>query len=219
MNKDGSCYLDLIENTIKDIRVFNQTNAIVIKSTVIPGTTKRLNNEYKLISFMPEFLTEANALNDFINLERHFMSCNGYTNTQKIVALFDNLKIAEIIQGDISLCIDPTTLELVKYTRNCYLATRLSFFNEIKQICDAFKVDYNSMVDMVGEDKRIGKHYNSIGDNPGWGLSCLPKDINGLMALQKELGLKSEVLIGAWNKNLEVRKIKDWELMEKAVKK
>ena len=108
-----------------------------------------------------------------------------------------------------------TELEMVKYTKNTYLATRLSFFNEIKQICDKLDVDFNFVKSVAGLDERVGNHYNTVNeDNPGWGGHCLVKDINALIYLEKSLGIDPKVLQAVADKNLEVRKYRDWEKQE-----
>lgn len=230
----GECDTSLIENMVRDIRAREgrgQTE-IVIKSTVPPGTTKRLNEKYSShnggLFFNPEFLTEANAYNDFVDLQyqiigspteerSHFLS-KLYTDGLNSVRKDSRLPV--ILGGRQIIQCDSTMAEMVKLTRNCYLATRLSFFNEIKEICDSLDVNYNEMRPLVGLDSRVGWHYNQVSDeNPGWGLSCLPKDINDLMFEAQVLGVDPKVMRAAWEKNLEVRKFRDWEQMEKAVKK
>lgn len=232
MMKDGRSYTDIVKSTIKEIRGFREDNLIVIKSTVPPGTTKEMNKEYGRVCFNPEFLTEANALNDFINIsyqiigipepkDKYYENCV-LTNfsVAELESLFKNAYECHLLKCEKIYIIDSTMAEMVKYTRNCYLATRLSFFNEIKQICDKLNIDYNDMIWFAGLDERIGNHYNKIDPlNPGWGLSCLPKDLNALKFLAKELDINPKVLNAVWEKNLEVRKFRDWEKMEKAVKK
>lgn len=215
----GECYLGYIEETIKEIRKTNKKSAIVIKSTVIPGTTERLCKEYGSIFFNPEFLTEADFYNDFISQDYQLLGRSSPLEVYKDVWLFlKDFLITFGHNGDRVLISNPTTMEAVKYTRNCYLATRLSFFNEIKQICDKLEIDYDAVKYYAGLDGRVGTHYNRVEEkNPGWGLSCLPKDLNAFKHLAQQLEVKPMVLQAVWDKNLEVRKVRDWEEMEKAV--
>lgn len=225
MNEEtGECYTGIVESVIKEVRSVNQESWICVKSTVPPGTTQKLNDIYKRVCFNPEFLTEKHAWSDFINLEYQII---GYPELMPgiwdslecpLEDLFHDCYEQGILACSATLDMSSTQAEMVKYTRNSYLATRLSFFNEIKQICDQLDVDYRQMKYFAGLDKRVGNHYNEVREtDPGWGLSCLPKDLNALKFLAKSKGVNPLMLEAAWQKNLEVRKDKDWEKMEKAI--
>jgi UDPglucose 6-dehydrogenase len=222
MNKEtGQCFTGIVEEVAKKIANHNKHGAdIVIKSTVPPGTTKRLNDKYGRVFFNPEFLTEADAYEDFVSLPYQIVGNPGRSRSTLLATLYQNAAKQGVIEGGkMMLDTDSTVAEMVKLTRNCYLATRLSFFNEIKQLCDKLEVNYDDMRALAGMDERIGTHYNRVSDdNPGWGLSCLPKDLNDLMFVAKDLGVDPKVMKAVWEKNLEVRKHRDWEEMEKAVK-
>lgn len=221
--ESGECNVSIVESVVREIASASPYAEIVIKSTVPVGTCERLAQETKSrILFNPEFLTEANAFEDFVNLEYQIF---GFTSTYK--AFLTNLH--DLYEG--SKCfrkikyyhkIGSQEAELVKLTRNCYLAVRLSFFNEIKQFCDKAGVDFYDVVTYAGLDKRVGAHYNKVpgpDGKPGFSKSCLPKDLNNLMFAMESVGVKPKVLLGAWTKNLEVRPEKDWELESKAVTK
>lgn len=217
----GECHTNIVDKVITQIRAKNKDSYIVIKSTVPPGTTERLNFSYDKIAFSPEFLTEADAYNDFVNLPYQII---GYSEESQIddsgFQLIGNIFIDAHRQGVMRSkrihSISARAAEMVKYTRNTYLATRLSFFNEIKQICDKLKISYDQLRYYAGLDGRVGNHYNEVkkGDE-GWGKSCLPKDINALIFKAKELKIKPMVLEAVWEKNLEVipEDKKDWEQM------
>lgn len=228
MDKDtGECRTDLVRNIINTLRSVRSDSEIIIKSTVPPGTTKELNDKYGNIYFNPEFLTEADPFQDFVNLPYQIIGLPSETNPANLLALYRdayNQKLCDDIPmvagGKMILECDSTMAEMVKLTRNCYLATRLSFFNEIKQICDKLNISYDEMREFAGMDDRVGSHYNKVSDeNPGWGLSCLPKDLNDLMFVARSVGVDPMVMKAVWEKNLEVRKDRDWERMEKAVSK
>jgi UDPglucose 6-dehydrogenase len=109
------------------------------------------------------------------------------------------------------------TAESVKYFTNCFLATKVSFANEFKQICDHIEVDYDKVVEYALYDSRIGRtHFSSPGPDgkPGFGGSCFPKDLNALIHFAKQLEVKPTVLESVWQKNLEVRPEKDWEQLQ-----
>ena len=106
---------------------------------------------------------------------------------------------------------------MVKYFTNCFLATKVSFSNEIRQVCEKINVDYDKVVEYGLYDQRIGKtHFSSPGPDGkfGFGGSCFPKDINALISFAESAGMNPAVLKSVWNKNLEVRPEKDWEQLK-----
>ena len=222
MKKDGSCDTSIVENTVMELDNLALTRQcsnriIVIKSTIPPGTTERLNKECKHIQvvFNPEFLTEANSINDFKNQDRIIIGGPRPAST-KVRQLFSKaFPKAHIIKTG------STTAEMVKYMTNTFLATKVSFANEMKLICDELNIDYDKVVEYSIYDERLGKsHWAVPGPDGklGFGGSCFPKDINALIHLAGELRLCTEVLMGAWNTNLRVRPEEDWkELKGRAV--
>lgn len=213
----GAADLSLITHWVNNLTNNARGAAeIVIKSTVPPGSTKNYNNTYGGgIFFNPEFLTEKNALNDFINLPYQIIGSSGHAKPRKTKKLFEDAYKQGLLKCKDIYETDATTAELVKYTRNCYLATRISFFNEINQICENLNISYDDVKNLAGLDERVGNHYNVIDkDEPEFSGHCLPKDINALIYKMKSWGLKPTLLEGAWNKNLEVAKKKTWETME-----
>lgn len=223
VEETGECFTKFVEDAIASLRKYNQDNWICIKSTVPPGTTQKLHEKYKRVCFNPEFLTEANALNDFINLPYQIIGSpelmegimDGIDNP--IFDLYGNCAHEGLlnIRSGAVLEISSTQAEMVKYLRNCYLSTRLSFFNEMKQICDKLDIDYAATAYWAGLDERVGSHYNRVDpQNPGFGGHCLPKDLSALVALSRKLGVDPKVLKAVRDKNDEVRQMRDWESME-----
>ena len=213
MKKDGSCDLSILEQTIAEIDSFKLGNIVVIKSTVIPGTTERLNAEYTNIAivFNPEFLTEANYIDDFKNQNRIIIG-GPRPATTEIKNMF-----RKVFQKTPIVKTGSKTAESVKYFINCFLATKVSFANEFKQICDAAGVDYDKVVEYALYDTRIGAtHLSTPGPDgkKGFGGSCFPKDLNALAYFATMVGIEPSVLNGVWEKNLEVRPERDWELLK-----
>ena len=106
------------------------------------------------------------------------------------------------------------TAEMVKYMTNSFLATKVSFANEMKMICDKLDIDYDKVVEYSTYDERLGKSHWAVpgpDGHYGFGGSCFPKDINALIHLAGQLDLCPDVLLGVWEKNLEVRPEEDWE--------
>jgi len=222
MKKDGSCDTSIVEAVVKDINDMvvsrNVSGRIVaIKSTIPPGTTNRLNKECKNISviFNPEFLTEANFIDDFKNQNRIIIGGErpSTTKLRQVYSLaFPNAKIVKT--GSI-------TAEMVKYMTNTFLATKVSFANEMKLICDELNIDYDKVVEYSTYDERLGKSHWAVpgpDGKMGFGGSCFPKDINALLDLANKLEINIFTLNGAWETNLQVRPEEDWkELKGRAV--
>jgi len=210
MRSTGECDLSIIEGAVKKINDFKLGNIVVIKSTVIPGTTNRLNRECKNIQivFNPEFLTEANYIDDYKNQNRIIIG-GPRPATTEVKNMF-----RKVFQKTPIVKTGAKTAESVKYFINCFLATKVSFANEFKQICEITGVDYDKVVEYALYDNRIGQtHLSTPGPDGrrGFGGSCFPKDLNALMYFAKMNDVIPSVLEGAWEKNLEVRPEKDWE--------
>jgi UDPglucose 6-dehydrogenase len=219
MRKDGSCDLRIVERAILDIDQICSENEYlgkisVIKSTIPPGTTESLNNKVKYIQvvFNPEFLTEANAVDDFKNQTRIIVG-GPRPGSSVVKNVFRKaFKQTPIIKTG------SNTAEMVKYFTNCFLSTKVSFCNEIKQICDPLGIDYDKIVEYALYDNRLGKSHWSVpgpDGSMGFGGHCFPKDLNALMYVARSLGVDPMVMAGVWDKNLEVRTdaARDWEKM------
>ena len=216
MNKDGSCNLDILEGTLKEIN--DQTTIddriVVIKSTIIPGSTDKYNNTYKNIEivFNPEFLTEANAIDDFENQTRILLGGSVKATTklkQLYSAVFRNTP--KIIKTDAK------SAELVKYVTNTFLSTKVSFANEMYKICEALELDYDKIIEMATLDPRLGdSHWGVPGPDGdfGYGGHCFPKDLDAILSLCRDLNINTNVLKATKATNNEVRNNRDWERMK-----
>ena len=215
-NKDGSMNLDIVEQALQDISDVNkyQGNIVLLRSTVTPGTTRKLQDKYPnlRIVFNPEFLTERNAKYDFINQARIIIG--GDEVYSKQVGDLYRLRFGEsqpIIETNWE------TAELIKYMSNCFFTTKISFMNEMYQVAEKCGVDWGVALDGFFRDGRVGhSHMNVPGPDGkfGFGGSCFPKDIQALITFGESLGLNMNTLNGAWNTNLEVRPERDWEKLK-----
>jgi len=212
-NKDGSMNLDIVEQALQDISDVNknQGNIVLLRSTVTPGTTRKLQYKYPnlRIVFNPEFLTEQNAKYDFINQARIIIG--GDEVYSKQVGDLYRLRFGEsqpIIETNWE------TAELIKYMSNCFFTTKISFMNEMYQVAEKCGVDWEVALDGFFRDGRVGhSHMNVPGPDGkfGFGGSCFPKDIQALIHFGESLGLNMSTLKGTWKTNLEVRPERDWE--------
>tara|TARA_B100002019_G_scaffold117681_1_gene101050 strand:+ start:278 stop:1108 length:831 start_codon:yes stop_codon:yes gene_type:complete len=213
MKIDGSCHLDIVEDTLLGLDVIKECKTIVVKSTIPPGTTEKWNKKFNYIQvvFNPEFLTEANSIEDYKNQNRIIIG-GPRPATTKVKRIFAKAfpKVPIIKTG-------PTTAEMVKYFANCFLATKVSFANEMYQICESLDIDYDKVVEYVKYDERIGNtHLNVPGPDGdfGYGGHCFPKDIGALISLAHDLNVRPRMLTATECKNNDVRTNRDWEKQE-----
>jgi len=220
MNRDGSCNIDIVESVVAEINtaaVDDSDCIVVIKSTIPPGTTARLNRKFRNITviFNPEFLTEANFIDDFKNQNRIIIGGTrpATTKLRQIYSLvFPNVPIIKT---------GSKTAEMVKYFTNTFLATKVSFANEMNLICDKLGIDYDKVVEYSIYDERLGKSHWAVpgpDGHYGFGGSCFPKDINALIKVAEKMDIPPNILSAAWDTNTLVRPEQDWkELKGRAV--
>ena len=223
-NEDGSINLDILTDALNDIDgVSEKDNYILIRSTVVPGTTWALQEKFPKLNllFNPEFLTERSANFDFINQGRFIIGSGDSYKSALGSELFS--KLIRDRFGDCVAILETTyeTAEMIKYMNNCFFATKVSFMNEMYQIAEKCKVNWEQAVDGFVADGRIGhSHLNVPGHDGkfGFGGSCFPKDVQALKNFAEDIGVNPSVLAAVWRKNLEVRPEQDWkELKGRAV--
>ena len=218
MKEDGSCDLSNVHNSLYQLNKFSDNikskKIVVIKSTIPVGSTKKFQKKFKSLDifFSPEFLTEANHIKDFENQNRIIIGGRN-KNKYKLINLFSRIfPNTEIIDTDSS------TAEMVKYFANTFLATKVSFANEMFDFCAKLNIDYNKVVDYVLYDKRIGPSHLSVpgADNKrGYSGSCFPKDMASLINQFEEHNVQTYILKASWRRNNEIDRVeKDWEKLK-----
>ena len=212
MNSDGTCNTDIVEGVIKQIDNIGATKGIVVKSTIIPGTTERWNTTYNTnVVFNPEFLTERNAVKDYENQNRIILGGPRPTTTNLKRIFLKVFPKAHIIKTD------STHAEMVKYLTNTFLSVKVSFANEIYQLCNSLEIDYDKVVEYATYDERLGDSHWSVPGHDGdfgFGGHCFPKDLSALIKLSFEMGTTNNVLCATQTTNDELRKNRDWETMK-----
>lgn len=212
-NPDGSMNLSIVHSVFSDIsRVNRRTdNIMLLRSTVVPGSTASIQEKFKGINivFNPEFLTERSAKFDFINQSRIILGGKN-SHTLKVSKLFKQ-RFGETIPV---IRTNFETAEIIKYMTNCYLATKVSFLNDMKRISDNSNVDWDMAIEGFVRDGRVGHTHLSVpgpDGKLGFGGSCFPKDVQAMITYAESIGVDANVLKGAWETNLQVRPEEDWK--------
>jgi UDPglucose 6-dehydrogenase len=208
MKDSGECDISIVEDVVGKIANLDRRKYVVIKSTVTPGTTSELAERHNMvIGFNPEFLTEANAYNDFRYQPLIILGTDdtGLGTVMAQIYYEFNAKVdnvAHVIQRSTK------EAELFKYLANSFLATKVIFANEFKKLCDKVDVDYGRIAVVAVLDKRLGHtHWRVPGPDGklGFGGSCFPKDTSALISYADTYGTTLWLLTEASYINDEIR--------------
>ena len=214
MKKSGECDLSIVNKALNEIyecttSLNKNQYIVVIKSTIPPGTTSKLNLEFPNISivFNPEFLTEANSVNDYLEQNRIIIGGDRPASSKVKMIFSKAFPRIPIIKTS------STIAETIKYVTNTFLAMKVSYANEVYQICQELNIDYDKVIEYSRYDDRLGNSHWSVpgpdGDF-GFGGHCFPKDLAAFEFIAKEMGIDTIMLTAALDKNKKVRKNLDW---------
>jgi UDPglucose 6-dehydrogenase len=193
---DGSADLKYVLGVADHLgKILKGYKVIVNKSTVPVGTVdkvsaaiaKNYNGEYDVVS-NPEFLREGVAVDDFMKPDRVVVG----TRSERAKKLMSDLYAPFVRQGNPVIFMDERSSELTKYASNSFLATKISFMNEIAQLCERMGADVDMVRRGIGSDDRIGKRFLFPGI--GYGGSCFPKDVQALIMSSDEVNYTFEIL-------------------------
>ena len=218
---NGTIDLTQVRQAVTNMgRIFAEVDAhplVVLKSTIIPGTTenvvcplledisgKKAGRDFG-ITMNPEFLKEGSAIKDFLHSDRIVIGELNKESGDVLAELYRDF-------GAPILRVDLKTAEMIKYASNTFLAAKISFINEIGNICKKLDVDVYRVAEGMGLDPRITPHFLNAG--LGFGGSCFPKDTRALVAAAKELGYQPSLLESVITVN-EQQSLKLIELAEK----
>lgn len=206
MGEDGAADLRYVEAAARSIgETLERPGIIIDKSTVPVGTGDWVTDliqerargmEFSVIS-NPEFLREGSAVNDFFHPDRIVLGSPDKEAATKVAGLHEPLNTSIIIT-------DRRTAEMIKYASNAFLATRISFINEIAQICEKLGADVKEVARGMGADKRIGPHFLDAG--LGYGGSCFPKDVLALSHMAMKSGTHPQLLQAVMEINTDARR-------------
>lgn len=208
------------------MQVINQVPAsaettLILKSTVLPGTCQKIHAcrpDLKIV-FSPEFLTERTARYDFANPTRIVLGFGPGVDYQDddvydfFYKCFPNVY---------TICTDWQTAEFIKYFCNCFYAAKVSLMNEFYQLAQKLGADWNASLDGLLSSGWVNEMHTKVpgpDGSLGFGGKCFPKDLNAFIGLAYQHNINPTVLSAAWDKNLEIRKDKNWEHIKDATTK
>ena len=190
--RSGEVDLSYLSESVRDISIYgNPDSIVVIKSTVPPEgyylvkkiLSQKFDEAHTVVN--PEFLREGTAIRDAENPDRIVIGVEDDFSKQKMLKLYKDFDSPILIT-------DPITASVIKYASNSFLATKLSFINEIANFCDRVGADIDDLAKGMGLDPRIGDKYLKSGI--GFGGSCLPKDTRAFINIFKKQGIKFQIL-------------------------
>lgn len=191
----------------------------IVKSTVLPGTTQGFIKKYPKVNWAmnPEFLTQNNANKDFLNTARTVIGASTKEVGERIKKLYQTIYPKNLPY----YIMDVTSAELTKYMSNNMLAAKVLIADEFYYLAKKVGANYNDVRKAVEADPRIGTHLRVPGPDGdvGFGGACFPKDMIGILGLAKKLKIDMSALSAIWQKNLKIRKNRDWEHMTSAFRK
>lgn len=213
----GTCDTSLVRRVVADCKAVGIDN-IVVRSTVPPGTSDELG-----VAFMPEFLTEANWRTDFKTCPLWIFAPRHEHQRALFTELIGLAADATVIDSSSIQYVKPAEGELIKYTRNNFLAMKIGFFNEIATLSQAIGVDYDVVRRGVGADPRIGVSHTGVpgpDGHRGFGGTCLPKDTSALASFMNSKNVACPIVSAVVERNRTIdRPERDWEADPRAFKR
>lgn len=186
-DEDGSADLSYVLAAAQEIAQLSNSYKLVVTKSTVPAKTgekiKKLIQETNPnlafdVASNPEFLREGAAINDFMNPDRIVIGCENEKSQQIFAEIYQHFSAEKLVYTDI------ITAELIKYAANSFLATKISFINEMADLCEIVGGDIKKLAYAIGMDSRIGNKFLNVG--PGFGGSCFPKDIMAILNVAKE---------------------------------
>jgi UDPglucose 6-dehydrogenase len=194
---DGAADISAVEAVAADIADVLPSDCVVVTKSTVPVGTGALLTEILArpdvpVVANPEFLREGHAVDDFFRPDRIVVGSGNRRAAEKIAALYAPLVSSVVIT-------DTASAELAKYVSNCFLAIKLSYVNAVSELCEKTGADVTDVLDAMGRDNRIGPAF--LGPGPGWGGSCLPKDVRALAWTARAAGVGFPLLPAAIETN------------------
>jgi UDPglucose 6-dehydrogenase len=196
--ESGACDISAVYDVISQC---NQTTPIMIKSTISLQGWEYLKETFPnhRLCFSPEFLRAANYMNDIKNIDNVILSGDTDYWRDQFNFNWTNIKIN---------IVSPEEAIAIKYFRNAYLATKVSFFNEVHDFCVAYGIDFNQVRGGIAADTRIGESHTYVWPDDGvrgWGGACFPKDTKALLKMAAEKNMNLNTLGAAVYYNTKIK--------------
>lgn len=190
MHDDSSCNTAYVESALQELESYKGT--IICKSTVPPTSYARLAEQYSNIVHSPEFLTAANAVDDYVNAKWVLVGGNELW-VERAVEIIKSSDVAavEYVKTDIK------TAALFKYLANCFLATKVTLLNDFYRLANSLDVDWTTIKELGLQDPRLGtSHWDVPGPDGkfGFGGGCFPKDLSAIIKEAEQTGIEMRVL-------------------------
>jgi UDPglucose 6-dehydrogenase len=215
---DGDVDLSFVKSAAVEIARFMDGYKIIVNKSTVPVGTQRLvtgiiqehlsgDFDFDVVS-NPEFLREGSAIADTMNPDRVIIGADNSTAAQAVKRLYEPMKCTIMITS-------PESAEMIKYASNAFLATKISFINDIANLCERVGAHIDEVAHGIGLDKRIGKEFLKAGI--GFGGSCFPKDTRAIASLGKKMGYPLQIIESVIDVN-EKQKLRPVEKLVKAIK-
>lgn len=197
---NGSADLSTVYDAIERIPANGQI--LVMKSTVYPGTNSYLAATYPQFTHIssPEFLTEANAKQDFVMPDRVVI---GSWDMEAARTVEDTYRVA--VRCERFIHVTPAEAEIGKYACNTFLPTKVILANQFKAIAEHLCADWDHIAEIVGSDRRIGPSHLKVTDKGGYGGLCFPKDVNAILRFAETIGCDPTVIRAVKEANDKIR--------------
>jgi len=211
MKNDGSCFLGIVESVIRELRQITETKPI-LRSTVPVGTSSTYG-----CYFMPEFLTERNWRHDIYHASHWILGVDEKEDpfSETFQKFLSRARQDGCILNDTLYVHSTKEAELIKYFRNCFLATKVAFCNEMYTFCHALSINYETIRSTTVMDKRIGEFHTGVpgpDGKCGYGGTCFPKDMGSLITQFHLQNTACPVLEAAQFRNTRIDRVEqDWK--------
>lgn len=203
MGKDGVADTSIVESVFEKLMSFK--GIPVLKSTVVPSVVQKLEKMHPRFVYNPEFLTEANAMQDFLNPKMHVFGGNK-KDTKKLAKFYDER--SQCLPAKEVHFVSPTEAALIKYGVNSFLALKVMFMNQWYDLCESVGADYRTVANGIGTDPRITKAHTMVpgpDGRRGTAGACFAKDIPAIVRESIINNCELSILRESWNKNCDIR--------------
>jgi len=200
--ENGECDTSILQQVLDNLK--NYTGLIISKTTAPPSFYREAQKQFNNLVYSPEFLTAKNAEEDY--WQARFIVIGG-KNSAFMSFAKSVIGQTQPYAYEFHLC-NIEVAAMMKYTINSFLATKVVFMNEIKQLCDDNQIEYERVIDLVGSDRRMGYSHFAVPGHDGqfgFGGACFPKDTEALLKFAEKSSTKMDVLQSAVEKNKIIR--------------